>query len=487
MNRNIDPVDNRRSVALCPICHAGLADPMSARCQTTSCQLEAPENGWWVLPQVLSGRYYVSRQIARGALGAIYEAFRVNGGQPGGERLALKFPRLDVSTDAWSRVKRELAIGQRLGGVPGVPAYHGIEKTPVSLYVVMDLAEGTPVRDLVRRGPLRFTHHEIEAFALSLAETLVEIHRRGIIHLDLTPGSVLWSQASAGPPSAVVVDFASARSFPADDSPQDWRGVSGGGLLIGTPRYMAPESVTVGAEVGPHTDVYGFGLLLWECLTGLRPYARYTDPFEMAKAIRREPPGPPDALSGWMTDVVLRCIEREPRRRPSDMSAVVQLLGGLNAIGRTTEMSVLEFGSPLEDRSRFDDSSPPVPLIEVSDDEFVHDGDDGVEVGEPSSTPVSAGELGLSTEVDVIDEPAFVTELGEHPRSDGDATASGWRATFADDSLGSHAVPRAARAVEPGPVAVDGPPVGPAWWIWLVVSGLSVAGFVTHRALWIPG
>ncbi|MHB8877046.1 MAG: serine/threonine-protein kinase [Myxococcaceae bacterium] len=176
-----------------------------------------------------------------------------------GRQVAIKelLPSSAKDKEALERFKREaLALaGFRHQNI--VTLYDLVEKND-SLFMVMELVDGPTLAELLRAGPLPADVSAV--IALKLAGALEHAHFSRIVHRDLKPSNVMLSKAG----EVKLMDFGIAR-----DEGQD--ALTRQGVAIGTPFYMSPEQVT-GGEVGPRSDLYSLGVVLYECLTGDRPF-----------------------------------------------------------------------------------------------------------------------------------------------------------------------------------------------------------------------
>ena len=169
-------------------------------------------------------------------------------------------------------------------------------------YLVLEYVDGTPLR-----GPM--TTADALPLAIQVAEALEAAHRRGFLHRDLKPANILVTggAGSAGPPSVKLLDFGLAREVM--DGSDDTR--TGEGVLAGTPGYMSPEQAQ-GRPVDARSDIFSFGVVLWEVLSGRRAFDGESAA-EVLSAVLRDDPAPlgPSALA----HVVKRCLEKQASRR----------------------------------------------------------------------------------------------------------------------------------------------------------------------------
>lgn len=258
-------------------------------------------------------------------MGEVYAADDTLLGTP----VALKVlrPELSVSEEVVQRFRREVRLARRVTH-PNVCRLFDLfvhrpvhaEGRPPRTFVSMEFLSGeTLAGRLLRDG--RFEAQAALPLLEQLAAALRAAHAAGVIHRDLKPSNVMLSGQMGGPVRVVVTDFGLAVS-PADDR-SAW-----GSELVGTCHYMAPEQVA-GGPITPASDVYAFGVVAYEMLTGARPFA---GPTPLAVALRRlehDPPRPrrlrPDLDARWEA-LLLSCLARDPAVRCADPAAVLEEL-----------------------------------------------------------------------------------------------------------------------------------------------------------------
>jgi predicted Rossmann-fold nucleotide-binding protein len=207
-----------------------------------------------------SDRYRLLRQLGAGGMGVVHLAQDTLL-----DRLvALKLPRFgpDEGADAERRFEREARAAARLHH-PNLCPVFDVGRLDGQSYLTMPYLEGRTLAELLRAGERLDTNQAADLVRV-LALALDEAHRQGVVHRDLKPANVMLTDR--GDP--VILDFGLARRvFPGDPAQTD------PGTVLGTPAYMAPEQVRgENADVGPATDVYGLGVVLYELLTGRLPY-----------------------------------------------------------------------------------------------------------------------------------------------------------------------------------------------------------------------
>lgn len=287
-------------------------------------------------------------------MGDVYEAIDLELGTP----VALKAIRAEIADDerVVRRFQREIVLARQVTHPnvcrlfdlcrhrgPGAPA-GGV------LLLAMEFVPGeTLLARLRRAGPL--SPDELLPLARQIAAGLQAAHRAGVVHRDLKSSNIIVSPAGhqGGGARAVITDFGLACHLHGERSSLDE------GALIGTANYMAPEQVE-GGPITPAVDVYAFGVVLYELLTGAAPFEGETT---LAVALRRltRPPTPPrshrpDLDPRWEA-VLLRCLEREPARRFANVEEIPASLEASGAdtrarrASRTRLVGVLALGATL--------------------------------------------------------------------------------------------------------------------------------------------
>jgi two-component system LytT family response regulator len=267
------------------------------------------------------GRYRITGELGRGGMGVVYRATDARLGREVALKVLTAGPGSDPEMDA--RLRREAKAAAALTH-PAICVIYEIDEADGATFIAMELVRGRPLAALVRPGLEAARALET---AIEVAEGLAEAHRRGIVHRDLKPSNVMITESG----HAKIIDFGLAKFWkPLDplesgaDTPA--RGQTDPGRILGTAAYMSPEQVR-GAPVDPRSDVFAFGALLYEMLSGAPAFRRETG-VETLHAILKEPaPRLRECGLGSAARAVQSlldaCLAKEPDDRYADVEAVL--------------------------------------------------------------------------------------------------------------------------------------------------------------------
>jgi non-specific serine/threonine protein kinase len=285
---------------------------------------------------LLARRFRIQRVLARGGMGLVLEALD----EELGASVALKLilPELAASAEAVDRLRREVALARKITH-PNVcrvfEFFAAPEDQSLRIFFTMELLEGGTLADRIRTsGPLALP--DALEYARQMSEALEAAHAQSVVHRDFKSSNVLLVPAPGGGVRVVVADFGIARAL---DSRSVGHGPTETHAFLGTPAYMAPEQVLGQSAVTPTTDTYGFGVVLYEMVTGTLPFQAET-PLATA-LLRLSLPAPrasarvPGLPPIW-DEVIERCLSREPIDRFSRPKDAVLALLGIQASGRRT-------------------------------------------------------------------------------------------------------------------------------------------------------
>jgi hypothetical protein len=263
------------------------------------------------------GDYELVQELARGGMGVVFEARQPELGRTVALKMILENSL--SSAEAMERFRREARAAAALDH-PNIVAIHDIGSHDGRCFFTMALVDGPNLKRAVQDGGVPAPAEAVRLM-LGVTEAVAFAHQRGIIHRDLKPENVLID--SQGRPR--VTDFGLAkRAGPEDPA------LTAAGEVIGTPAYMPPEQAAGEVEnIGPHTDVYSLGGVLYFLLTGQPPFRGKSATQVLAQVILGEPTPPrqlnpqaPEALEA----ICLKCLQKDPTKRLPSAAALAEAL-----------------------------------------------------------------------------------------------------------------------------------------------------------------
>jgi serine/threonine protein kinase len=275
----------------------------------------------------VEGKYRVDEIIGKGAMGVVLAATHIHLK----ERVALKFlaTRAHAQADDFhSRFRREAQVSAKLRNehitrVLDVGMWR--EKIP---FMVMDLLTGDDLRRTLRQAPEgRLSASTALDYIVQICEGLAEAHSHGIVHRDLKPSNLFVTKRHDGSDLIKILDFGISKWSAQEDQLEE---LTQTGVVLGSPKYMAPEQLFGSSTVDPRADIWSIGAIFYEMLTGRPPYDFPTLTRICAELAADRPP---PTLMGFVPDlppgleaVVMRCFARDREHRVSN---VAELAGDL--------------------------------------------------------------------------------------------------------------------------------------------------------------
>jgi serine/threonine protein kinase len=261
--------------------------------------------------------YEIVEKIGKGGMGEVYRAHDTKLNRD----VALKVLPAEFANDPerMARFKREAQLLASLNHT-NIAAIHGLEESGGVTALVMELAEGSTLADRISKGPIPLD--EALAIARQIAEALEAAHEKGIIHRDLKPANI-----KVTPEGAVkVLDFGLAKALEgeaavadASQSPTLSLAATKAGVILGTAAYMSPEQAR-GKSVDKRADIWAFGCVLFETLTGRQLFSGDTVSDTLAAVLTREPEW--TTIPPGVNPLLRRCLEKDPKNRCRDIGDV---------------------------------------------------------------------------------------------------------------------------------------------------------------------
>jgi eukaryotic-like serine/threonine-protein kinase len=260
------------------------------------------------------GPYEITGAIGAGGMGEVYRARDTKLGRAVAIKVILD--QFAADEERIGRFEREAKMLAALNH-PRIASLFGIEHVGGQHFLVMELIEGETLADRLRRGPMRV--EDALPLAIQIAEALEAAHEKGVVHRDLKPANIKITPDG----QVKVLDFGLAKMVEKDapdasaaNSPTLSMMATQAGLILGTAAYMSPEQAK-GFPADHRSDVFSFGTVFFEMLTGRQPFQGDTAPDVLASVLVRDPDltSMPPNLNPRLRDLLRRCLEKSPKRR----------------------------------------------------------------------------------------------------------------------------------------------------------------------------
>lgn len=272
------------------------------------------------IPEVIAGRFRIIRYIAEGGMGTVYEAedLTLN------DRVALKTIRPEIVSDrtAVERFKREILLGKKVTHPNVCRIYdlgvHREESGPEFLFLTMQFLPGETLASRMKRG--RMAVPEALPLIEDMTSALAAAHQADVIHRDFKSNNVMLVPAR-NRMSAMITDFGLARTSREDTSKSHID-------MAGTVDYMSPEQIR-GEEITPSADIYALGIVMYEMVTGHRPFSGESRMAVALKQLNEDPKPPLDlvpSLDPKWNDAILGCLRKHPQERFHSVAEVKEAL-----------------------------------------------------------------------------------------------------------------------------------------------------------------
>jgi len=270
-------------------------------------------------------RYQIIEELGKGGMGRVYRAVD----KKLKEEVALKLIKSEIASDKKTidRFSNELKIARKIAHKNVGRMYELLEDKGTH-FITMEYVPGQDLKGLIRQTGQLAIGTAI-SIAKQVCEGLTEAHRLGVVHRDLKPSNLMIDKDG----NARIMDFGIARSLKA-------KGITGAGVMIGTPEYMSPEQVE-GKEADQRSDIYALGVMLYEMVTGSVPFEGDTA-FAIGVKHKSEIPKDPKGINSQIPDdlsrLILKCMEKDKAKRYQSLGDVY------------SELANIEKGIPTTDR-----------------------------------------------------------------------------------------------------------------------------------------
>ena len=269
----------------------------------------------------LGTAYTIERELGGGGMSRVFLARDESLGRD----VVIKVlpPGLAAGMSA-ERFTREIKLAARLQHPHVLPVLSAGVSNGLPYYM-MPFVRGDSLRTAMGKGPLSMD--DVLVVLRDVARALRYAHGEGVVHRDIKPENILLSSGSA-----VVADFGIAKAVSASRTEAPGGTLTQVGMSIGTPAYMSPEQAAADPNLDHRADIYSWGVVAYELLSGKHPFAGKTTPQQLLAAHLTESPEPlrktAATVPSEVTDVVMRALEKDPDRRPQTADQVIVHLGG---------------------------------------------------------------------------------------------------------------------------------------------------------------
>ena len=315
--------DNPDTQKFCGECATPLLSPKDIDVTET---MEAPREEL-TTGSTFAGRYQIIEELGKGGMGRVYKTHD-NEIQ---EKVALKLLKPEIASDARTveRFRNEIRLARKIAH-RNVCRMYDLGEERGNRFITMEYVDGEDLKSTIRRIG-RLPIGKSIAIVSQICEGLEEAHRLGVVHRDLKPGNIMLDRDG----NARIMDFGIARSLKT-------KGITGAGIMIGTPEYMSPEQVD-GKETDPRSDIYSLGVILYEMVTGQMLFEG-DSPFTVGMKHKGEEPKNPQDINPQipadLNALILKCLEKDKNNRYPGAGELRSALEDIEKGMPTTEKTV---------------------------------------------------------------------------------------------------------------------------------------------------
>ncbi|NIO48884.1 MAG: protein kinase [Candidatus Aminicenantes bacterium] len=314
----------------------------------------------------IGGRYEVIEQLGKGGMGKVYRVLD----NKVGEEVALKLLNPEIAADEKiiERFRNELKFARKISQ-RNVCRMYDLNEDEGTQFITMEYVPGEDLKSTIRRMGQLSVGKAI-SIAKQVCEGLSEAHEFGVVHRDLKPQNIMIDKKG----NVRIMDFGIARSL-------EVKGITGTGMMIGTPEYMSPEQAQ-GKDIDLRSDIYSLGIILYEMVTGKVPFEGDT-PLSIVLKHQAEKPRNPkevnDQIPEDLSRVILNCMEKDKEKRYQLAEEVLSELKKIEKGIPTTEMILPKRKTEVDKIAeiKWENSIAVLPLADLSqkkDQEYFCDG-----------------------------------------------------------------------------------------------------------------
>src|SRR5215203_1201363 len=352
----------------CPTCGREYAETTTL-CPADGAVLKRAGNEDRLIGQVLAGKYRIDDKIDEGGMGCVYRATHVLMEKV----VAVKVlhPALAADDKIVQRFTREAKAASRISHPHAINVTDFGESENGVVYLVMEYLRGRTLKDIVRSGgPM--TLARTAEIVRQVAGALEAAHNEGVVHRDLKSDNIMLEEATGGD-WAKVLDFGIAKIQQTERSIHETDpGLTAPNLIIGTPQYMSPEQCSQASDIDARSDIYSFGVIIYEMLVGHVPFSGDSPTAIMMKHIQEPAPSVLDErpdLPDRVGHVLARALTKRPEER---FQSAGELAAALAASAETAPLTEAAAVAAVLDTDRIGSpTSPnePARTTVVSDDD----------------------------------------------------------------------------------------------------------------------